>query len=105
MSLQSVFDKCTTLLSDEEMEQQRDLFVEEIEKQMRRFEKILYTYSFEGESMAMWNMIKHDGQTASEAKRAHFELFKSHYAHRYLEMLCDLYDYKVNYGKEETHEG
>ena len=94
MSIESVFENCTKLLSDEELEQQRDLFMEEIEKQMTRFEKALFTYTFDGASMAVWNILWEEGSSPAETRRGYFAKHKQEYAHKYLEMLCDLYDYK-----------
>ena len=95
MGVQSVFKKCTAFRNDEELEKITSLLLANIEKHKDKFEKATYTYWNESESMAMWNMIADENQTPTQAKRAYFEEHKEELVHKYLTVLCDLFDYEV----------
>lgn len=94
MGIQSVFEKCIILRSDDEIAQITPGLISNIEKHKKRFEKAAYTFWNESENMAIWNMLAKENETPTQAKRAYFEKHKEEIAHRYLAVLCDLFDYK-----------
>jgi len=99
MSIESVYKKCLESNGDTE----NPALLIDIEKQKRRFEKCVYTYWNEGQSMAMFNMLSgsgmYIGMTPTQVKHAIYEREKEDATHRYLTMLCDLFDYKAGEDK------
>jgi len=99
MSIESVYKKCLKNIGETESPK----LLLDIEKNKRRFEKCAYTYWNESQSMAMINMLagsgKYIGMTPTQVKHAVYEQEKEETTHRYLKMLCDLFDYKAGEGK------
>ena len=94
MSEETVLEKCTSWTSDEKLEVIQQPLRENIRKHKERFERVAYTYWNESQNMAFWNMLRKDGQTSTQVKRAYFEKNKEDVVNKYLEFLCDLFDYK-----------
>lgn len=98
MSIESVFEKCIQLRSDEEIEQIREKLTANIKKHKEKFEKATFTWWHEGESMVVYNMLAGDGKykdmTATQVRRAMFEENKQELVHKHLTVLCDLFDYE-----------
>lgn len=82
-------------MSEEKEAQVKEKLLENITKHQQKFEKATYTWWNEGESMATWNMIADENQTPTQAKRAFFEEHKTELTHKYLTILCDLFNYEV----------
>jgi len=100
MSIESVYKKCILLKSDEQIEQIKQGLLENIEQHKDRFERAVYTFWNESQSMATFNMLagheKYKDMTDTQVKRAFFEAEKERHIKRYLEFLCDLFDYENN---------
>ena len=82
-------------MSEEKEAQVKGKLLENITKHQQKFEKATYAWWNEGEGMSMWNMMADENQTPTQAKRAFFEKHKAQLTHKYLTILCDLFDYKV----------
>lgn len=96
MSIESVKQKCrgnTSHMNDETF----DLtFEKDITLEMKRFEKVVKANWNLQQNMPIWNMVAKLGETGTQVKNRFFEKHKTELVQKYLELICDLYDYKPN---------
>lgn len=87
MSIDSVFNNCIENSPDIN----KEALLEDINKQMRRFEKVVKSSYNESNT----NFFRSFSDNYVKVRDETFNAHKMEEIHRYLTMLIDLYDYKV----------
>ena len=90
MSIETVRKRCIENTPDIDIEG----LDKDIQKQIQRFEKIVKTSFNESQDRYIWEIIRSECQTPTEAKNANFDKHKLDHIHNHLTMLIDLFDYK-----------